>query len=244
MAREIDSDFEKLKVFLESYSLAENLRDAHNLSVVKGAHKSYLPFLQLWAICAAKAKKNDFFFFGQRIAEEGGELPYLRETVSDTGSALFCCLHGAYKPGHMALRSSIENFLRFSVTPFNDKASTTTSVYELFELAKVALPFSQARAIYIGKLRSNYTELCKYTHSASLAHMAGVHALAHFPTFDKRAFDEWLGLARSCIKTMAAVILLGCPRIYHDSHYSSRELLELLVDQDERLLILKGAMID
>jgi hypothetical protein len=240
MSRETDADFELLKQFLNNYSLTGLGQSKDKLILIKASHKSYLPLLQLWSICADKASKDSFLFFGKKINNESQELLHLREAVSDIGSGLFCYLHGAYKPGHMALRSSIENFLRFAAAPFDNRALTTTSIYDLFDLSRNTVPFADSRKRHIDQMRSDYVQLCKYTHSASLAHMAGVHALAHFPSFNQAAFQEWLSLAKTCMSAIGAVIAVGNPSTYIDAHFSAKELLELLIPQQERLTLLRG----
>lgn len=241
MTREIDADFKLLKSFLNDYSLRAITENADNLCVVKAAHKAYLPFLHFWSICLNESAKGNFYFFEKKVSPTSIEFSHLQETVSDTGSGLFCCLHGAYKPGHMALRSSIENFVRFASAPFDSNAITTTSVYNLFILARETKPFAGAGNFYLGKLREKYVDLCKYSHSASLAHMAGIHALAHFPSFDDAAFLGWLELAKSCISAMATVVVQGHPSFYLNANYTSRELLEQLIPKHELLTLLGGA---
>lgn len=242
MARVIDADFELLTQFLNEYSLNEIVGSEEQLGIVKAAHKAYLPFLQFWSICLDESTEGHFALFGKSVSVTSLEFSYLREAISDTGSGLFCCLHGAYKPGHMALRSSIENFLRFVSGPFNNSALSTTSVYDLFDIARATEPFAEPRNIYIEQLRANYVDLCKYSHSASLAHMAGIHALAHFPSFDKTAFQGWLQLAKPCMTAMTTVVVQGHPSLYLDAHYASKELLDQLVPQSVRLVLLKGSL--
>ncbi len=205
MVRAIDRDFESLEKFLENYSLQGVARKANQLSVVKIAHKNYLPFLQLWAISSNEAENKRLSFFEQKIENTSQQFVYLREAVSDVGSGLFCCLHGAYKPGHMALRSSIENYLRFAAGSFDKNALTTTSVYELFDIARKTVPFAACRSEYLNRLRQSYVEQCKFSHSASLAHMAGIDALAHFPTFNEETFRGWVSQAKYCMESMATV---------------------------------------
>lgn len=236
----IDSDFESLKIFLENYTLREIGQNAEQLNVVKAAHKAYLPFLQFWAICSDEATKNLFSIFNKPIGVGAQEFFHLREAVSDIGSGLFCCLHGAYKPGHMALRSSIENYLRFSIGAFDKTGVTTTSIYKLFDIAKKVEPFEGSRAIYLQQLRCSYVELCKFSHSASLAHMAGIHALAYFPAFDAVAFQGWLTHAKQCMNAMATVTFLGQPSLYLNAHFNAQELIDLLIPGPERLSLLSG----
>lgn len=241
MTREIVSDFVLLKAFLDNYRLDSIGRNPEQLNVVKAAHKSYLPFLQFWAVSSDEASRGNFNFFAHPIVDSGAELAFLRETVSDIGSGFFCCLHGAYKPGHMALRSGIENFIRFASSPFDRSALTTTSIYELFDLARRTTPFSDPRKIYLDQLRNCYVELCKFSHSATLAHMAGIHALAHFPSFDEKAFQGWLDMARICMSSMVTVTVLGAPAIYLDAHFLAKEMMDHLIPRAERIYLLRGS---
>jgi len=241
MTREIDSDFVLLRSFLDNYRLDAIGNNLEQLNVVKASHRSYLPFLQFWAICSDKASRGNFSFFAQSIAGDGDELAFLREAVSDIGSGFFCCLHGAYKPGHMAVRSGIENFIRFASGPFDRSALTTKSVYDLFDLAKRTKPFADPRKIYLDQLRNCYVELCKFSHSATLSHMAGIHALAHFPSFDEKAFQGWLEIARVCMSSMLTVTVLGAPAIYLDAHFAAKEMLDQLIPRPERIFLLGGS---
>lgn len=238
--RFIDSDFDSLCEYIRGYGLAAVLSDTDCVGAIRLAHRDYLPFLQFWAICADRIDKNNFSIFGVPIDGSMQECVHLRETVSDIGSGLFCCLHGAYKPAHMALRSSIENFLRFISGPFEKDAMTTTSIYDLFDLSKKTEPFQGARKRHLEKLRSTYVELCKYSHSASLAHMAGIQALDHFPTFNVKAASAWKCLSNACMVAMVGVVISGCPPIYLEAHFAAKEMLDQLLPAADRLSILKG----
>lgn len=242
MARAIDHDFEALKKFIEKYSINSVVETPNQLVIIKSAHKSYLAFLQFWAIFLDEAEKDGLNIYGQKVQGTDLEFTHFREAISDVGSGLFCCLHGAYKPAHMALRSSIENYLRFSAGVFDKQALTTTSVYDLFDIAKNTQPFADYRSVYFGQLRSSYVELCKYSHSASLAHMAGIHALQHFPSFDEDTFLEWLKHAKCCTASMICVTVLGQPSLYLGAHFQAKEMLDELIPQPIRLALLKNKL--
>jgi hypothetical protein len=89
-----------------------------------------------------------------KIAKDSRELVFLKECVSDIGSGFFCCFHGTYKPAHMALRSGIENFMRFIAGAFDSGAITTTSIFELFDIAKPTPPRRMSRRLAKVHLRS------------------------------------------------------------------------------------------
>lgn len=179
---------------------------------------------------------------GQKIRGVDLQFNHFREAVSDIGSGFFCCLHGAYKPAHMALRSSVENYLRFSAGAFDKTALATTSVYDLFDIARGTLSFAEGRSTYYGQLRSSYVELCKYSHSASLAHLAGIHALQHFPSFDENTFIDWLKHAKKCMAAMVCVTVLGQPSLYLAAHFKAKEMLDGLIPQPVRLALLKNQL--
>lgn len=77
------------------------------------------------------------------------------------------------------------------------------------------------------ELRRIYKELCKYSHTASLAHMSGIGSLQYFPAFDKKSFDEWVKLARVVMENEVTCLLHISPRLYLDSHYKLREVLDI-----------------
>lgn len=242
MSRIIDRDFANLKEYLDHYSLKEVINNQTRLSLIKTAHKSYLPFLQFWSVCLDAANKKKFSIFGNEIEASSQEFSHLKEAVSDVGCGLFCSLQGAYKPGHMALRSSIENFLRFATGPFDKSGLSTTSIYELFDIAKKAEPFTGSRAKYLSQLRNIYVELCKYTHSATLDHMAGIHALAHFPTFEEKDFRKWSKFMKTSLEIIVTVTFLSQPSLYLKTHFASKEVLDSLIIDSERLEMLKGKL--
>jgi hypothetical protein len=240
MVRAIDKDFRQLQEYFTKYDLNHIAKNPSQLATVRAAHKAYLPFLQFWAIVSSVALKGGLKIYGVDLNVTSAQYAHLMEAVSDVGSGLFCCLHGAYKPGHMSLRSSIENFLRFAGGAFDPKALQTTSVYTLFALSKNTPAFANTNASYLIQLRSMYVELCKFSHSATLAHMAGIHALAHFPSFDEPAFQGWIRMAKECMTAMMAVALLGQPSLYSGAHFSAREVLDTLLPEAERLRLIKG----
>lgn len=240
MVRSVDRDFNHLCSFVKEYSLASMATGSAEKPLLRKAHKLYLSLLHLWAQCHHRVQTSHLSMDGAVIAEDSDLLTYLREAVSDVGNGFFCCLHGAYKPAHMALRSSIENFLRFISGTSDSAALTTTSVYDLFDIAKTIPPLSGTRSTLHSSLRADYKELCKFTHSASLVHMSGVHALSHFPCFEGDAFDSWNSHAESVCTAMASAICLSDRSIYLKAHYKTKEILDLLLPTAVRLEIMNS----
>jgi hypothetical protein len=241
MVRSVDDDFKKLCDFLSGYSLSHLSADEVQKPLLKKSHKLYLSILHLWAQCQHQVLNNHLLLDGVEVGPDSELLPFFREAVSDIGNGFFCCLHGVYKPAHMALRSSIENFLRFMSGGFDHSALTSTSVYELFDIAKQTVPFSAGKVRHHSRLQGSYKELCKFTHSASLDHMSGVHALSHFPSFDKDDLASWSEHAESVCEAIASTLCLSDRSLYLKSHYKTREVLDILLPMDVRLEILNEA---
>lgn len=229
MTRSVEEDFEQLCDYLREYSLSGLSNESTRKPMIKKAHKLYLATLHLWAQCQHVLKYQELCFYGVKINSDSELLFFFREAISDVGNGYFCCLHGAYKPAHMALRSSIENFLRFMAGGFEKNALTTTNISELFQITKRTAPFSGEKSKQWSKLHGNYKELCKFTHSASLEHMSGVHALSHFPSFNDDEFLSWNNYATSICTAMAITLCLADHAIYLKSHYKIKEVIEILL---------------
>ena len=241
MARSVSEDFGHLVQFVQGYSLATLTADTDYCANLKQGHREYLVLLSLWAAIEHELSKGKIKIAGVELVLGSLNFEQLKECVSDFGSAYFCCVHGIYKPGHMALRSNIENFVRAISGLFDAKALTTTSIFELFDIAKTLLPFSGRGALFLAALRGTYRELCKFSHSASLTHMAHIGSLQHFPAFNKLAFFEWGKHAKKVMQNEISCILHLSPELYTHSHFKVKELLDIgFVDAELRLEILGG----
>jgi len=164
LSRLVVRDFSILEEYLRKYSLVGVVENPESLALMRTAHRDYLSFLQFWAVCADLARDNDLSIFGVSVGTNDSVYVHLSETVSDVGSGLFCCIQGAYKPAHMALRSSIENFLRFGAGVTSATALSIPSVYQLFEVARDAAMFRNPGDKHLlDTLKNAYSELCNFT---------------------------------------------------------------------------------
>ena len=241
MVRSVDEDFRHLAKFVHDYSLASLTADPDYRANLKQGHREYLVLLSLWAAIEHELSKGNIKIAGVELKLGLINYELLKESVSDFGSGYFCCIQGIYKPGHMALRSNIENFVRSLSGLFNAKALTTTSIYELFDIAKTVAPFSGKGAGFLTKLKETYRELCKFSHSASLAHMAHIGSLQHFPAFNDLAFCEWGKYAKKIMQNEVSCLLHLNPELYVHSHFKLKELLDIgFVNTKLRLEILGG----
>ncbi len=239
MSRLIASDFEEFSIYLSKYSL-EGTNAGGNKELKKG-HRIYYGALSAWSSIEHGLRKRSRRFGSKSMTIDSSLLPYFRESISDIGSGLFCCVHGAYKPAHVSLRSGIENYIRFCAGIFDDEAITTTSVFRLFEVAKKTEAFSGDRSEYYSVLKSTYGELCKYTHSASADYMVGVNALSHFPAIDKKQFCSWNSHAELVSRAIFDSAFLLSPALYNESHYKVKEVLDGLISKSARLKMLNPA---
>jgi hypothetical protein len=240
MSRIVDEDFDKLTEFIKYYSLVKVVNDNDFLLHLKSGHRSYIGLLYLWSHCQFLLSKGKLEFHGIAVEKDNPAMAYLQECVSDVGSSLFCCFHGAYKPAGMALRSGIENFLRFSGGLADENALKTTSVLELFEISAKAPQFLGSAKKFHSQLRALYSELCKDTHTASLDHMGGVHALNHFPKFEPTKFKIWSNQTKQMVVAIGTVLTLASPTLYLKAHFKTKEIIEPILANKDRERILAG----
>lgn len=241
MTRELKKDLEKLKIFVQNYEIASLLGQEHYSNSLKNAHGSYFSLLTLWAEIKHRCGSNGIALHGTKIEKGSTAELLIQEAVSDFGSSLFCCLQGAYKPGSMVLRSAIENYVRAIAGVFSEKAGATTSVYELFDLAKKTPPFSSIDGkSSLSKLHLSYKELCKHTHTASLDKMASIMSLDHFPTADADLFKSWAKEAKSVASAIISSFLTSTDSLYVTSHFRNKDIFDIHLSSQQRLRLIGG----
>lgn len=240
MARSVDEDYKLLADFVCRYSLAGLIKNEDYCVSLKQGHKAYLILLTLWSIIEHKSTQKPIEILGVKLDAREKSFVLLRESISDFGSAYFCCIQGSYRPGYMVLRSNIENFVRAISGLCEPKALKTTNLRELFCLAKKTFPFVGERAGFLEQLHNVYKELCKYTHTASHKHMSGVGSLQHFPAFNKNWFGKWAKMATKVMKNEVSCLLSLSPLIYNKSHFKTKDVLDLGFDSDKTRLAVLG----
>jgi hypothetical protein len=130
--------------------------------------------------------------------------------------------------------------LQFIVAPFNEDALSATSVSDLFNIARRAPPFSTKGLAYWKRLRDTYKELCNYSHSSSLSHMGGIHALSHFPALNVADFNSWTKHANACTSSMCSTLLLCNRNLYLKAHFRTKEVIDLLISSQLKLQLLSS----
>lgn len=237
MVRSVDSDFASFMEFVGTYTLTVVTADAKRRTALRSAHKVYLAALHLWSRCNSMAEAANFTLHTSNVPVTSLSMLLFKEAVADLGSSLLCAVHGLYKQAHACLRSSIENFVRFSTSVFDANAAATTSVSDLFNSARATQMFANDTDP-LDKLHSIYGELCKFVHSATLDHMTGNHALETFPSFDEEKFQSWLSAARSIVKGYYRALIFANRSIYLQAHFRTQEVFDLIISAKQRITLL------
>lgn len=241
MAREVSEDFKQLIDFLKNYQLSALIEEESYCIPLKQGHSAYLALLTLWSALQFNCSRRDIPVLNTLLSQGHPSFQLIQEAVSDVGVSFFCCLHGAYKPGHMALRSAIENYVRSMTGLFNAPALAVTSIYELFDLAKKSPPFLTVDGkLAIGKLQKSYKELCKYTHSATLTHMAGIKSLDHFPTVNEKDFLLWSQEVKRATHSLCSSFFASATGFYKSCHFRSKDIFDLYISKEQRIRLLGG----
>lgn len=235
MSRFLDQDFEKLILYIKGYSLTDALSSKVRISQIKRAHKYCLSALQAWSVMEQKGKADKLQISNINI--DAKELPFdlLSECFSDIVSSFFAALHGLYKPANMSLRSSIETFTKGISSLHSTEASTTKSVYRIFEIAKTCDTFSNASEKYFNTVHQQYALLCNFTHTSTKAHMVGNHALTNFTKQDNEQLKVWVSHYEATIKAMLSILILSNSRIYLDTPPKAQDIYEETVPKEVRL---------
>lgn len=238
MLRVVQQDFARLQTYLQNYSLSPSLGARAREDLLKRVHKCSLAALQVWAVMETQAAGGTFALLRTKIASGSDQYAQLSESFSDLMSALFASLHGLYKPANMSLRSAIETFFRGAAGTTSNEASTTTSVYRLFELAEEQPLFTVGNGVHFSALHQLYSDLCLFTHSATPAHMARTFALANYPRHDTAQFKEVVRRSEQIVLHVLAVLVYGNHGLYLQVPPRAQDLLDEVLPAAVRLTAL------
>ena len=238
MARLIDQDFSRLSAFLNQYTLSDVLQSKSREQLIKRGHKNCLASMQLWAIVEQLAYGDKLKFRQLPLTQETPQFEQISESFSDITTSFFAAIHGLYKPAHMSLRSAVETFVRGMAGLYSEEATTTTSVYRLFELARSCDIFSGSAAQHFHVLHQQYGLLCGFTHSATPAHMAKNYALSSFPKQDIETLRLWIRHYESVIKAMLAIYVFSNESLYLTASPKAQDVYEEVIPKDARLFAL------
>jgi hypothetical protein len=235
--REVNDDFTKLLDHINNFKL-DNFQSEDNQKFLKSAHKEYFSYLHFEAQFLKRLESNNLKYEQQIFSKNDFNLNLFIEAKSDLSLGFFCSLNGTYKPANMLIRSSIENIIRFLGGIFDKRCESTTSISELFELAK-KIPFFQVNKEHLNVLISNYKHLCRHTHSCPSA-MAKISSISQFPRFEMALMKEWKNTFSSIIKCIISLFLKFDRSIYIDAHYKTKEAIGLCLSGKFKSQILQS----
>ena len=238
MARLIDQDFARLGVFLNQYTLSETLKSKTREQLIRRGHKHNLAALQVWAISEHLANNGGLKIKSTEVTPGSQQLDQISESFSDITSGFFAALHGLYKPAYMSLRSAVETFTRGVAGLYSTEAATTTSVYRLFELAKICDAFSGSAKPHFDKLYNQYVQLCGFAHTSTPAHMIRNHAMSSFPKQDIDHLRMWVRHHESTIQAILSILLFSNRAIYNRSSPQVQDVYDEVIHRDARLFAL------
>src|SRR5690554_7423806 len=98
MSREIQNDFGALKTFLNGYNLTHLLNDASFNAFISQQHKKYFSYL---TFIAEIQNFIDNPNYSNIILTT--QIPFLKESCSDTAISFFSTFHGSYKSSKLLL---------------------------------------------------------------------------------------------------------------------------------------------
>lgn len=212
MARIVREDFEKLKDFVNDYSLSHLLKEDGFVNLISTCHKKYFGYLTI--IAELKDIIND------------KELSFLLESNSDIATSLFHLFSGSYKSSKLILRSSIETFLKgFSITYIND-IEKESSIYKMFNRIR-ALPYFNLdfTKVELNTIHFYYKELCKDVHSADEVNMEKISALNLFPKYSQEEANYIIAIF---VKLIPCYVTLLCHKKnedFHKIHHINKEII-------------------
>jgi len=227
MSRLVTEDFVELKEFFSKYSTATNIGNKFFVKFLSSYHKKYLAYLTYIAeISSYKTKKTL-----ARLLDS--QFDFFSESCSDCGLALFDSVNGNYKAARLLLRSSIENFMKAIAQDEDNSIDQESSVYNLFNRAKVISFFSRAEAKRLfDDIHQEYKELCKDVHTATTANMTKLSALNTFPAFDQKEAYSFLRIVLTLVTSYITLMALKYNAHYHSIGYANKEVIENGIRQD------------
>lgn len=228
--KEIQGDFEELTMFANQYAIAPLMKNSGFVAELKNGHK------RLFALLTFIAEIESTNSASRKFNEVS--LRYFAEFGSDVSQALFCWMHGAYKPAYLALRSSIETFFKAAVGSENPTILTQKNVYELLEIAKASKACGGLARPYFLEIKQHYGELCKIAHSATAASFTQVHALRMFPKYEEADATQFITQFIGLVDRFIAVLLATNRELLPEMHYKNRQnLLDTLTQRIKRSIL-------
>ena len=210
MSRLIQTDFDKLILYLKSYNLDKVISDPDFNNNAKCIHR------KLYSILMFNSEMESQNLFSSC---DDTLKCYFKEIGSDLILAFFCWVNGAYKPAELQLRSSIENFIK--ALSYKEKPSiiATKNVFEVFDSAAQTTVFNNDICTkYLSELKFEYSSLCAFVHS-SPQKLAQNDALITLPTYNAKNATEFCSHYQKILNNMLSILYYT----YYDNIYKMHE---------------------
>lgn len=221
MSRKIKEDFEELCNFFKKYNLVDIFKKDDFIKQISTYHKKYYSYFVLVVELKEIVNNIDYNPCMSNI-----QYYYLLESCSDVGQAFFLTIHGCYKGAKLLLRSSIENFIKAVCYDENHDIITKKSVYEVFDIAKTSITFSDSKKNIFDTIHTEYVELCKDVHTADFIHMEHITSLGTFPHFNN---DGGENIKNHILQILPRYITLLCLKYnqrYHKIFYLNKDIIK------------------
>lgn len=230
MSRVLSEDFEKLLLFIKSYSL--KIDDKDTKEKVSQMHKKYFSYIALiYELKDAKVKGIPILNTTQK--------EYFIESLSDIANCFFLTINGAYKPAKLILRSSIETFIKGFSHDEVPNIIIEKNVYRVFESTKNLSFFNKQVPIEnFDKLSQNYSELSKDTHTAHKSNMQHTASLAYFPKNSKDELNRIAHQYSSIISAFVVILVLKFNDSFHKIHHKNKNIILNAVPKKIRPIIM------
>ncbi|WP_146095720.1 hypothetical protein [Xanthomonas arboricola] len=233
MIRFVKDDYIRLVEYISSYSMAEP--SAESDASIKKIHRACLAALQVWSVVSGKIAGDGVIIGSGYLNDDLPGSAWIGEFFSDLVSSAFSSFHGLYKPAHMTLRSSIEVLLRACAGVASEEALATTSIFRLFDICRGGAAFAGLAAKHLDKLHACYSDLCKFTHTATQAHMAKTYAFANYPSTNPAQLNVFSEKFYAVIVSGLSVLVINDKSLYLNVPPRARDLLEMILPADVRL---------
>lgn len=238
MTRECTADYEKIKLYVNEYSMSKNLEHSDYKKFLKSMHKHYFSSIT-WS---AELQQNKQGFLSL-YADVNDDICFrLAESVSDLGSSLFSWANGNYKASKVMLRISIENFIRaISAIESKDQLSEK-SAYKIFNVASCQGIFNDNVSPNIRRcydaLHNDYKLLCKDVHTAAAHNMENFTSLADFPAFQAGKSSNAAKIYIRVTKNITSIFCCLFNNFFHDMHHRNRENILYSMDSSLKASVL------
>ncbi|MFW7192635.1 hypothetical protein ACMGGX_10245 [Enterobacter sp. BNK-29] len=231
--REINRDFIELQKFISEYKVLNLEPGTEFNEALKRMHKRYFAFLALHHELLVEDG------YTANLPKEQSEIFKFRigEVLSELGTILFLSVHGCYKAAKLVMRSSIENFSKAVGCLVDIEIVNETSVYKVIETALSHNVFLKKAVLEKNYLYEKYSMLCEDVHTASIKNMQRIECVGNFPISDFQAFNFLADSFIKLINVLTAILIKIEPNIFHKAHHSRKDLISLILSNEDKRLI-------